>query len=326
MPMGMTTTTNVAKLLASAAEAFADAPPLLVIGGATATGKTALAIQLAQALEAERGILCEILSADSRQRYAALPIGTAQPSVEELAAVPHHFVGDLALDATENFESAGDWANQARALTERLHLEGKGVIVVGGSGLYIKVFLYGLDAMPEVEEGVREAITLELAEKGLAWLQAEIRELDPVYANSANPSDWQNPQRLSRALEIIRSTGQPYSNLRLKDGISPDLIPSWKNFVGWTLDLPREELHSRIAERAKSMIANGLVEEAHAALPFRDMQALNTVGYPEIFGFLDGKYDLPRALELLTLHTRQLAKRQGTFFRHQLGALGEVRG
>jgi len=180
--------------------------------------------------------------------------------------------------------------------------------------------------MPEVEDGLREAITLELSEKGLAWLQAEIRELDPVYANSANPSDWQNPQRLSRALEIIRSTGQPYSNLRLKDGISPDLIPSWKNFVGWTLDLPREELHSRIAERAKSMIANGLVEEAHAALPFRDMQALNTVGYPEIFGYLEGKYDLPRALELLTLHTRQLAKRQGTFFRNQLGAMGEVRG
>jgi tRNA dimethylallyltransferase len=322
----MTTTTNVTELVRSVAAAFADAPPLLVIGGATATGKTALAIQLAQALEAERGIQCEILSADSRQRYAALPIGTAQPTADELTAVPHHFVGDLALEATKNFESAGDWANQARALTERLHAEGKGVIVVGGSGLYIKAFLYGLDLMPEVEDGLREAITLELAEKGLAWLQAEIRELDPVYANSANPSDWQNPQRLSRALEIIRSTGQPYSNFRLKDGISPELIPSWKSFLGWTLDLPREVLHERIAQRATAMLANGLIEEARAAMPFRDMQALNTVGYPEIFGYLEGKYDLPRALELLTLHTRQLAKRQKTFFRNQLGALGELRG
>lgn len=325
-----TTTKLIAKLLADVSDfldvhqsAHPGQPPLLALGGATATGKTAIAIELAQALENELDVRSEILSADSRQRYRALPIGTAQPTAQELAAVPHHFIGDLELD---QFESAGEWAASARALTERLHGEGKGVILVGGSGLYMKAFLYGLDAMPEVADGIREAVKTELAEKGLAWLQAELQALDPAYAASANPSDWQNPQRLSRALEIIRATGQPYSNFRLQVGNSSALIPSWKPFQGWTLNLPRLELHARIEARAKGMIANGLIEEARAALPFKHLQALNTVGYPEIFGHLEGEYDLPRALDLLSLHTRQLAKRQETFFRHQLPAMGEVRG
>jgi tRNA dimethylallyltransferase len=271
---------------------------LLVIAGPTASGKTAAAIRLA------RHFNTVILSADSRQFYREMSIGTAKPDAEELAAVKHYFIDSHSIN--ELF-SVGDFEKQGLALLDELFKQHDVVILVGGSGLYIKAFCEGFDDIPQADEGIREHLNNELAQNGIASLQEELKTADPTYYNEV---DINNPQRIIRALEVFRSTGQPFSSYRKA---TTNKRPF--NCVKIALDLPREVLYNRINTRVDAMVAQGLVDEVHALLAYRHLNALNTVGYSELFDHFDGKTDLNTAVELIKQNTRRFAKRQLTWFR-----------
>ncbi|MCA4893479.1 MAG: tRNA (adenosine(37)-N6)-dimethylallyltransferase MiaA [Cytophagales bacterium] len=271
---------------------------LVVLVGPTAVGKTAAAITLAKRWNTE------IISADSRQIYREMEIGTAKPTAKELSRIRHHFVNFKSIE--ENY-NAGQFGRDAMELINQLFEERDVLILCGGSGLYIKALLEGFDEMPEIHEDLRKEIIEKYTQKGLAWLQGEVEKIDPDYFALV---DVQNPQRLMRALEVNLSSGQPMYDLRKKKKIE---LPFQVTKIG--LELPREELYQRIDLRMDQMIERGLFEEATRFYPQRHLNALQTVGYQEIFGHLEKKYDREEAIRLLKRNSRHYAKRQMTWFK-----------
>lgn len=273
-------------------------PQLIVVGGATATGKTALSIQLAQYFDTE------ILSADSRQFYREMSIGTAKPSPTELAAVPHHFINTLSIHEAY---SVGDFERDALSLLQRLFEKRDKVILTGGSGLFIHALCEGLDAFPEVTPEHKATVAAGEAAGGLVWLQRQVALADPVYFQKV---DTQNPARLRRALEVYLASGQPYSSF-LAQAKPPRPFTCTYILLEW----PREMLYARIDKRVESMIAAGLEAEARALWPYQHLPALHTVGYEEWFAHFEGKYTQSEAIEKIKQHSRNYAKRQATWFR-----------
>jgi len=279
-------------------------PPkkLIVIAGPTAVGKTAAAIKLAQQLKTE------IISADSRQFYREMSIGTAKPDAVELAQAKHHFIDSHSIK--ENF-TVGDFEKEALQLLDELFKTHDQLIMVGGSGLFIQAVTQGFDNLPTADPEIREQLNQELAEKGIEYLQQKLKGADPDYYSQV---DLSNPQRLIRALEVFEATGKPFSSYR-KATVNTRPFESIKI----VLDLPREELYDRINRRVDIMVKQGLVEEVRSLLPYRHLNALNTVGYSELFDCFDGKTDLPTAIDLIKQNTRRFAKRQLTWFRKDKG-------
>jgi len=276
-----------------------DSPKtLIVIAGPTAVGKTAVAIKLAQQLNTE------IISADSRQFYREMSIGTAKPDTEELLLAKHHFIDSHSIQ--ENF-TVGDFEKQALQLLDDLFKTHDKVIMVGGSGLFIQAVTQGFDDLPTGDPPTRERLNREFAEKGIEYLQDKLKTADPDYYHQV---DLNNPQRLIRALEVFEATGKPFSSYR-KAAVNQR--PFEINKIA--LNLPRERLYDRINQRVDLMVKHGLIEEAHSLLPYRHQNALNTVGYSELFDYFDGKTDLDTAISLIKQNTRRFAKRQLTWFR-----------
>lgn len=273
---------------------------LWVIAGPTASGKTSAAITLAKALNTK------IISFDSRQFFREIPIGTAAPTNEEQSQVRHHFIGNKSI--SETF-SAGEYAEEARAFCREWFDHHKHLVAVGGSGLYLSALVHGFDDIPDVEENVRKQVNEDIQNKGLEWLQTEVKRLDPVYYNKV---DIHNPRRLGRALEVFRSTGQPLSDIQKN---KTDSFPFPVKMFG--IDWPRNELYHRIEQRVDMMVAEGLEEEARSVLPYRNHQALQTVGYREMFAYIDGTYTFDEAVAAIKINTRRYAKRQLTWFRNK---------
>ncbi len=272
---------------------------IIVIAGPTASGKTSLAVALAKQLN------CPIISADSRQFYKELSIGTAKPTPVEMEGVPHYFVDS---HSVEEPLSAGQYEKQALEKVEELFESHNTIIVVGGSGMFIDALIYGTDQLPHNPD-IRNAWNQQFEEKGIEFLQEKLKEVDLKYYNEA---DIKNPVRLIRALEIFEITGQPFSKLR-KQNIK---TPRYKTYY-FVIDHPREKLYERINQRVEIMIENGLIDEVKANQQHRALQALNTVGYKEVFEYLDGKISLERAIERIQQNTRRYAKRQLTWFRKE---------
>jgi len=275
-------------------------PTLIVIGGPTAVGKTAVAAAVAKHFGTE------VISADSRQFYHAMRIGTARPSEEDPLGVKHHFLGHLELRETW---SAGEFARQAEpVLQEILARHGKAVMV-GGSGLYIDAVCNGLDPIPPTDHRERARLQELFREQGLQPLLDRLLELDP---ESWRVIDRNNPHRVIRALEVCLTSGKPFSAQRTGPRQREDL-----RITRIALDLPRTELYARIDTRVDRMVEEGLVEEARSLLPHRDLNALNTVGYKELFAHFDGALDLAGTVALIKQHTRNYAKRQLTWLRRE---------
>ena len=273
---------------------------LLVVAGPTAVGKTQLCVQLAQRLQTE------IISADSRQLYRELTIGTAKPTESEMKSIPHHFINSHSISEAV---SAGQYERDALYLIDKLFQKHDVVILSGGTGLYINAVCFGLDDIPLPEASTREKLMQRLRIEGLAPLQEELRQFDPTYASQADLNNW---QRVVRALEVCLTTGKPFSSFRQRN-VSARRFQT----ILCALERPREELYARIDHRMDEMLKAGLVDEVRLLLPYRQHNALQTVGYKEVFGFLDGEYDYPTMVELLKRNSRRYAKRQLTWFRHQ---------
>jgi tRNA dimethylallyltransferase len=271
---------------------------LVVIVGPTASGKTGVAIQLAKHYRTE------IISADSRQIYREMEIGTAKPTEEQRAEVRHHFINSHSIE--ENYD-AGAYGRDAQVLIHSLFEKQDVLILCGGSGLYIKAVLEGFDDLPKVPAGIREKIVEQYRVHGISWLQQQLKALDPDYYGAV---DIYNPQRLIRALELLAASGKPILTLRTKKKAE---LPYRVIKIG--LAWEREQLYKRIDERMSNMIACGLFEEAKRFYPIRHLNALQTVGYREIFDYLDGQYDRNEAIRLLKRNSRRYAKRQLTWFK-----------
>lgn len=270
---------------------------LIVIIGPTASGKTALSIKVA------REFGTEILSADSRQIYKEMNIGTAKPSAEELSAVKHYFINSHPI--TEDY-NIGKYESDALAVLGEIFKTKNIAVLTGGSGLYVKALCEGMDEVPEADTEVREQLTEKLQREGLASLLDELSASDPVYYAGVDRS---NTQRILRALEVCRSAGMPFSSFR--KGIKKERpFRTIKIGMKWE----RSELYGRIDRRMDEMIAAGLFEEAKQLYPFRENNALQTVGYKEIFDWMEGKYDREEAVRLLKRNSRRYAKRQMTWF------------
>jgi len=271
---------------------------LVVIAGPTASGKTDLAIEVALHFKTE------IISADSRQFFRELNIGTAKPSTDQLAVVKHHFINFLSVhDAYD----AGKYEEDVLNLLTKLFYEKDVVILAGGSGLYIDAVCSGFDRLPERDENIRAQLAELFKQKGIQTLQEKLKTLDEEYYAQV---DLSNPQRIMRAIEVCLLTGKKYSELRLRK-------KSLRNFsiIKIGLDVDRKTLYERINKRVDEMIQNGLIEEAKLLYPFRELNSLQTVGYKELFSFLDGQLSLDESIELLKRNTRRYAKRQLTWFR-----------
>lgn len=273
---------------------------LIVIAGPTAIGKTTLAIQVAQHYK------CDILSADSRQFYREMNIGTAKPDAEELAAAPHHFIDSLSI---EDAYSVGDYERDALKKLEEIFLTNDTAVLVGGSGLYIKALCEGLDVFPDVPEEVKLQLEKDLEENGLAPLAAELKEKDLEYFTEVDSS---NSRRVLRALSIIRATGKTFSSFRTRN-ISPR--PFQSVYVALTSD--REKLYERINLRVDKMLEAGLLDEVKSLYPKKSLKSLQTVGYQEFFKHFDGETSMEEAIELMKRNSRRYAKRQMTWFRNQ---------
>lgn len=290
-------------------------PTLVVILGPTGVGKTELSLRLAE----EYG--CPIVSADSRQIYRDLPIGTAAPTAEELARVKHYFIGCKALTETYN---AGQYARDCKRLLNDLFLQHERVIMVGGSMMYIDAVCKGLDDIPDVPETIRRELQCQYAEHGLTWLQQEVQQIDPVYWAEV---DQQNPQRLMHCVEVTRVSGKPYSSFRKNS----TLTAAERGFeVEYRMvERPREELYQRINLRVHQMVQAGLLDEAKRAFQLLQIpltprnlntkellpNSINTVGYKELLPYFRGEYSLDRAIELIQQNSRHYAKRQMTWWR-----------
>jgi tRNA dimethylallyltransferase len=273
---------------------------ILIIAGPTASGKTELAIRLAKYFHTA------IISADSRQCFRELNIGTAKPSPAQLAEVPHYFINSHSVH--DDF-GAGQWAAAALQKLDELFAKQNVVIVCGGTGLYLKALTEGLDELPPADKSIRQRMKSQYEKNGLDWLRNLILEKDPLYFQMV---DSNNPARLLRAAELIEQTGRPFSELIGKGGTPLPFavkayVPEWN----------RQELYSRINQRVENMMAEGLLEEVKCLRDLSKMNALQTVGYRELFEHLDGKISLKDAVEKIKQHTRNYAKRQLTWFRNQ---------
>ena len=271
---------------------------LIVIAGPTASGKTAFAIKVAKALNTV------ILSADSRQFYKEMSIGTAAPTEEELSQVQHYFVHHISI---EDKYDVADYERDVIQLLDELFKIHDTVVLTGGSGLFIDAVCNGIDAMPDVQPEIREKVEKMLAEGGLKALQDDVQRLDPEYFATV---DQQNPRRLQRALEVCYQTGQPFSSFRSGETVKRDF-----DIKKYALLWDRQALIERIDKRVDMMMEQGLLKEAKSLYPKRHLNALNTVGYKELFAYFDGQCTLKEAVEQIKIHTRQYAKRQMTWLR-----------
>ncbi len=271
---------------------------LIVIGGPTASGKTNVAIALARHFEVP------ILSADSRQLYKEMTIGTAKPTPEELARARHYFIDHLSV--TQPY-TVSDFEAEALALLASLFLERKVAILVGGSGLFIQAVCEGLDKFPEVPDAIFQQVQQLHQDKGLEGLQQALSEADPLYYGEV---DRQNPRRLMRALSVCWSSGQPFSAFRQKRPVPRSFVCHYV-----ALEVDRPSLYQRINRRVEEMLEAGLLEEVNSLYEYKMLPALQTVGYRELFSYLDGDISYEEAVELIKRNTRRYAKRQGTWLR-----------
>jgi tRNA dimethylallyltransferase len=277
---------------------LAKSKTVIIIAGPTAVGKTTVAIKLASYFQTE------IISADSRQCFKELNIGVARPSPEELQEVQHHFI---ASHSVQEEVTAVTFEQYALQKVKDIFQQHDIVIMVGGTGLYIKAFCEGLDRIPGIAPVIREQVTQSYNEKGIAWLQQQLQEKDPLFVQKG---EMQNPQRMMRALEVMFSTGQSILTFRKGEKAKRDF-----NIIKIGLELPTEELHRNINKRVDAMMGAGLLNEVKQLLPFRKLNALQTVGYAELFDYLDGNISVETAVEKIKTSTRQYAKRQMTWFR-----------
>jgi tRNA dimethylallyltransferase len=271
---------------------------LISVVGPTAIGKTKLAIELAQYYKTE------ILSADSRQFFKEMNIGTAVPSIVDLAAAKHHFIQHKSI---HDPYSVGDFEKEAIALLDELFQRHDVVILVGGSGLYVDAITKGLDNFPQVNQEIRENLNKELQTKGVTALQEQLKSLDLDYYNKV---DIQNPHRLIRALEICIGTGKTYSSFLNKEKTKRSF-----KVLSVGINAERESIYKRINERVDLMIENGLINEVKALIEYKHLNALQTVGYKELFNYFDGLWDLEFAISEIKKNTRRFAKRQLTWFK-----------
>jgi tRNA dimethylallyltransferase len=271
---------------------------LIVITGPTASGKTELSVQIAKKLQAE------IVSCDSRQFYKELSLGTAKPTIDEMNGVIHHFINSHSVTQEIN---AGEFERIALPVINTIFETQDYAILCGGSGLFIDAITRGFDDMPKIKSEVREALRETFRVEGIASLQIKLQELDPNYYSTM---DSDNPQRLIRALEVCLSSDKKYSELRKgqKDNRPFEVI----KFV---IDRPREELYKRINARVDDMFASGLINEVKSVIQHRNLTSLKTVGYTEVFEYLDGTITLEKSIELIKRNSRRYAKRQLTWFR-----------
>jgi tRNA dimethylallyltransferase len=273
---------------------------LVVIGGPTSVGKTDLAIQLALHYRTE------IICADSRQVYKELEIGVGRPSPDQLGAVPHHMIG---ITSISDHYTVAHFEKDALNTLDSLFKHHNILFLTGGTGLYVKALLEGFDDIPEVPEHINDRWTLCWKEKGILALQDALQKSDPTYMTIV---DKENPMRLIRALAVCEATGKPFSSfLKGEKTIRPFTI------LPIVLELPRPVLYQKINERVEAMIGMGWIEEARALLPQRQLKALQTIGYNELFEYLDGSITLPEAIQAIQQSTRRYAKRQMTWWRHQ---------
>lgn len=294
-------------------------PRLVVVIGATGVGKTARAIELAREYQ------CPIISADSRQIYSDLPIGTAAPTPEERQQVPHYLVGFKTLNETYN---AGQFARDAEAILQDLFQQHDRVVLVGGSMMYVDALCKGLDDMPDVPNEVREVVREEYKGKGISWLQSEVQQLDPTYWQEV---DQQNPQRLMHCIEVCRASGKTYSEFRKKGKPNQGGQRTDMDIEYVLVERPREELYKRINLRVDKMLEEGLLEEARRAFELLNIpldgevafdyatlpNSVNTVGYKELLHYFRGEWTLERAVEMIKQNSRHYAKRQITWWRSQ---------
>ncbi|HJS54403.1 MAG TPA: tRNA (adenosine(37)-N6)-dimethylallyltransferase MiaA [Chitinophagaceae bacterium] len=271
---------------------------VIIVCGPTATGKTSAAISLAKHFQTR------IISADSRQCFKELETGVARPSEEELKEVTHYFIASHSIRDNINAAFFEEFSLQK---TNELFQNHDVIVMVGGTGLYIKAFCEGLDEIPAIDESVRKTISKEYETRGLEWLQDVIREKDPEFFAVG---EIKNPQRMMRALEVVESTGQSILNFRKNKTEKRGF-----NIIKIGLELSKEELHHNINSRVDKMIGQGLIEEVSRLIPYKNLNALQTVGYSEIFDHLDGKKSLDDAIEEIKKNTRQYAKRQMTWFK-----------
>lgn len=271
---------------------------LIVIAGPTAIGKTAKAIQLAQSLDSE------IISADSRQFYKELKIGVAAPSTDEMEAVKHHFVGHLSIT---DYYNVSRYEHDVLQLLKSYFKKHHYAILVGGSGLYIDAVCKGINELPDTDIDMRQKLKDIYTKDGLEPLKKQLQELDPSYYQIV---DLNNPNRILRALEVCLATGSTYTSLRNNETKAREF-----EIIKIGLDRPREELFNVIEQRVDRMIQVGLVDEVRSLQDYKNLNALNTVGYKEIFNYLDGEWSFDKAIEKIKTRSRRYAKRQLTWFR-----------
>lgn len=270
----------------------------IVIVGPTAVGKTSLALALA------RHFHTDIISADSRQCYREISIGVAKPTADELNSVKHYFINSHSIAETL---TAADFENYALSASKEIFNQNNIAVMVGGTGLYVNAFCQGLDAIPAIDAVIRQQIRTGYENYGIKWLQEAIAKNDPVYFSNG---EIQNPQRVMRALEVVLSTGNSIRYYQQGNKAARDF-----NCIKIGLNLPKPLLHENVNKRVDGMLQEGLVEEVKQVLAYRNHNALQTVGYKEIFAFFDGEYDLSTAIEKIKINTRQYAKRQITWFK-----------
>lgn len=277
---------------------------LITIIGPTAIGKTSLSIALAQHFG------CDIISCDSRQFFKEMRIGTAVPSQEELAVVTHHFIQNKSI--FENY-TVGDFEKEAIAKLNELYQTNEFAILVGGSGLYVDAILKGFDSFPEIDSAIREDVTAHYEQYGISYLQEQLERFDPVYFEKIkldNPQTLQNPQRMMRFVEVCLGTGRPYSSFLNQSKNNRDFTPI---IIG--LEAERSVMYDRINQRVDIMINEGLLAEAEKLYSHKELNALQTVGYRELFRYFDGNDSLAFAIEEIKKNTRRFSKRQLTWFK-----------
>ncbi len=282
---------------------FYNQKTLIAVAGPTAVGKTALCLSLA------RHFNTEIVSADSRQFYREMNIGTAKPTPEELGQVPHHLVNSLSIQQSYDVKQ---FETDALAAIDAIFEKSNVAIAAGGSGLFIKTLCEGIDEMPSADPAIRQNLEKQLDTQGLEALTGQLKTLDPTYYRQV---DLANPQRILRALEVCIATGQPYSYFRKENKKGAEALNRPFSIIKIGLERERNELYERINLRVDEMLDNRLLEEARQLYPYRHLNALQTVGYQEIFGYLDNNYDWEEAVRLIKRNSRRYAKRQLTWFK-----------
>ena len=271
-----------------------------MIGGATASGKTRLAIEVAKRFKTE------IISADSRQFYREMSIGTAKPTAAELAEVPHHFVGNLSI---HDYYSVGDFEREALVVLDKIFEKNNVAVMVGGTGLFLRAVCEGLDEFPEIPLSTRQYFEDMYKKEGIEPLQKMLQTVDPEYFTIV---DQQNPMRLTRALAVWQSSGKPFSSFRTQAKKTRNFNP-----IYIVTDIERPILYDRINKRVDAMMVEGLLKEAENLRPFKDLNALQTVGYQELFDYFEDKTTLDEAVDKIKQHSRNYAKRQTTWFRKE---------